>query len=202
MRVNSRTRTLVLKVVYYGPGLGGKTTNLRRIHDRLPERSKGELIQLSTETERTLFFDYCPVELGRLGDFRLRVHLFTVPGQSFYRQTRAAVLNGADGVVFVADSSARREAANQRALDDLRAQLDGLGLSDIPVVFQWNKRDVRDALPLKVLERSLNPAGAPSCEAVAVSDEGVTFTQALIMRAVLKRCRDMGLGDARESQAG
>ena len=98
MRVNSRTRTLVLKVVYYGPGMSGKTTNLRRIHDRLPEGAKGELIQLSTETERTLFFDYCPIELGRLGDFRLRVHIFTVPGQSFYRQTRGAVLNGASKV--------------------------------------------------------------------------------------------------------
>ncbi|MCB9793047.1 MAG: gliding-motility protein MglA [Alphaproteobacteria bacterium] len=202
MRVNSRTRTLVLKVVYYGPGMSGKTTNLRRIHDRLPEGAKGELIQLSTETERTLFFDYCPIELGRLGDFRLRVHIFTVPGQSFYRQTRGAVLNGADGVVFVADSSAARETANLSSLRDLEAQLEDQGLSDIPVVFQWNKRDARDALPVKVLERGLNPRGAPSCEATAIADDGVTFTQALIMRAVLKRCRDMGLVEERSSRVG
>lgn len=202
MRINLRTRALTLKVVYYGPGMSGKTTNLKRIHARRPEAEKGQLIELSTESERTLFFDYFPLELGRLAGLHLRVHLFTVPGQAFYRATREAVLKGADGVVFVADSSAARESANLRSLQDMRDQLEVLGLSDIPVVFQWNKRDAADAMPTRVMERCLNPGGAPSSEAIALCDEGVAFTQALVMRAILQRLREQGLVDAGQVAAG
>ncbi|MCB9791413.1 MAG: GTPase domain-containing protein [Alphaproteobacteria bacterium] len=187
MRINAKNRTLTLKAVYYGPGMSGKTTNLRSIHRRLPANAKGELIQLATEDERTLFFDYCPIWLGRLGDYRLRVHLFSVPGQSFYASTRAAVLKGADGIVFVADSRREREAANLQALADLERQLNAAGLEDIPVVFQWNKQDLPEALPPRMLEASLNPDGLPSCEASALRGDGVDLTQAMIMRAMLKR---------------
>ncbi|MCB9795212.1 MAG: GTPase domain-containing protein [Alphaproteobacteria bacterium] len=200
MQVSQRRRTIALKIVYTGPGLSGKTTNLQWIHDALPASAKGHMVQLSTENERTLFFDYCPLQLGRIGGYQLRVHMFTVPGQSFYKETRRAVLQGADGVVFVADSSKRRESANQQALEDLRRHLDANGLSDIPVIFQWNKRDVADALPVRVLEASLNPGGAPSSEACSLTGEGVHFTQALALRAVLKR--HQATQDAQESLAG
>ncbi|MCB9792051.1 MAG: gliding-motility protein MglA [Alphaproteobacteria bacterium] len=185
MRINEKTRTLTFKIVFHGPGLSGKTTNIRRLREGLPPERRGELVELATEQERTLFFDYFPARLGEVGGYRLRVHFFTVPGQSFYARTRAAVLQGADGVIFVADSSPGREAANHLALEDLKRQLRAQGRAQVPIVFQWNKRDLPDALPVHTLERALNPNGRPSCSAMALSGEGVQLCHALLMRELL-----------------
>ncbi|MCB9683340.1 MAG: gliding-motility protein MglA [Alphaproteobacteria bacterium] len=187
MRINSRRNEIGIKIVYYGPGLSGKTTNLAWLHQRLPQDRKGDLIQLDTETERTLFFDYFPYDLGSAGDYTIKVDFFTVPGQSFYHETRRAVLDGVDGIVFVADSSPEREHANELARLDMLRSLEGRGrsLDDVPHVYQWNKRDVRQAVATRILERVLNPEGAPSFEAVASSGEGVFETQDAIVREVL-----------------
>lgn len=202
MKIHARSRTLILKIVYFGPGMSGKTTNLVRLHEGVSAEQRGELIRLDTEAERTLFFDYFPFSLGHLGAFRIRLHFFTVPGQSFYSETRRAVLKGADGVVFVADSSPRREHANQLALKDMDAMLESLGLSHVPRVFQWNKRDLHDALPLPLMERTLNPDKHASTPASASRGEGVQFTQALITRAVIEGLRANPLlsGDAERTQ--
>jgi len=196
MRVNHAQRLLGFKIVYYGPGLSGKTTNLVKLHQSYPEHQRGDLIQLDTETERTLFFDYFPLSMGMIGGFRTRVDFFTVPGQSFYHATRRAVLEGADGVVFVADSSPDREEANLTSHADLMQNLLGSGrvLGKIPVVYQWNKRDVPRALPVKVLERTLNPAGAPSLCATAVRGTGVWETQGTILKAVIESVRAQSSG--------
>lgn len=186
MRVHAARRVIVLKVVYYGPGLGGKTTNLRQLHAELRGPARGELIQLDTEQERTLFFDYFPMDYGNLVGFGVKVDLFTVPGQSFYSDTRRIVLDGADGVVFVADSSASRETANQLSHDDMEAAFRASGRDphSVPIVYQWNKRDVGNALPVALLERQLNPRGAPSIEAVATRGQGVLQTSKLILAEV------------------
>ena len=185
------SRSLRVKIVYYGPGLSGKTTNLMKLYEAFPPTSRGKLIQLDTETERTLFFDYFPLSLGTLGNYKIKVDFFTVPGQSFYNATRRTVLEGADGVVFVADSSERREQANLVALKNMHQNLESLGISidQLPIVFQWNKRDASDALPISVLESTLNPKKAPSVPAVASRCEGVHETHSLIVRAVLERIR-------------
>lgn len=190
-RINPAKRIMTVKVVYYGPGLCGKTTNLMRLHESYEEADRGAMVKLDTETERTLFFDYFPAELGKIGGYRLKADFFTVPGQSFYNATRKAVLEGADGIVFVADSSPSREDANAVTLDNMKANLTSMGrtLADIPLVFQWNKRDVKGALSTKMLEKMLNPAQAPSVEAVALTGEGVKQTQELILEAVLKDLR-------------
>jgi len=187
MRVQASRRLITLKVVYYGPGLSGKTTNLTALHDHMREEQRGALVQLDTETERTLFFDYFPVVLGKIAGFRVKVDFFTVPGQSFYTATRKAVLEGADGVVFVADSSARREHANVVSRDDMVDALAAMGrrLEDMPLVFQWNKRDLPDALPVKTLEVLLNPTGADSVEAIASTGEGVIETQQRVLSQVV-----------------
>lgn len=188
-RIHPKTSTLTVKIVYYGPGQSGKTTNLTCLHGRYPEEQRGPLIQLDTDTERTLFFDYFPATLGTLGRYRVKADLFTVPGQSFYNVTRRAVLAGADGVVFVADSSPRREEANALSLANLLENLASYGDSSLrrPLVFQWNKRDAPGAIPLPRLERRLNPEGRPSFAAVASSGLGVVETQTAILSAVLQR---------------
>jgi hypothetical protein len=149
---------ITLKVVYYGAGLCGKTTNLLELHKVYPREARGDLVQLDTETERTLFFDYFPAELGTISGYRLKAEFYTVPGQSFYNATRRVVLNGADGLVFVVDSSAAREEANLVAWKNLLENLATYGrtLDSVPVVLQWNKRDVKDALPVRTLERLVN----------------------------------------------
>ncbi|MCB9761490.1 MAG: gliding-motility protein MglA [Alphaproteobacteria bacterium] len=185
------SKTLRLKIVYYGPGLSGKTTNLVQLYEGIPADVRGKLIQLDTETERTLFFDYFPLNLGRLGSYRIKIDFFTVPGQSFYNATRRTVLEGVDGLVFVADSAPRREHANTVALRNLKSNLETLGtdFDQIPLVFQWNKRDAPGALPVELLERVLNPDGRPSVNAVALRGEGVRETQNLIVKSVLQRIR-------------
>lgn len=186
-RINPARRLMSVKIVYYGPGLGGKTTNLMHLHQRYPTAQRGELVKLDTETERTLFFDYFPADLGTIGGYRLKADFFTVPGQSFYNATRKAVLDAADGIVFVADSSPDREDANVTTLDNLRDNLGALSrkMEDLPVVFQWNKRDAAGALSEKLLQKQLNPGGLPAVPAIASQGAGVWETQALILKAVL-----------------
>ena len=186
-KLNPTKRTLTLKIVYYGPGLSGKTTNLLSLHARYPAAARGKLARLDTETERTMFFAYFPAALGKLGRYQLSVNFFTVPGQAFYNQTRRIVTEGVDGVVFVADSHPTREEANQIALSNLHDNLatQRVTLEDLPMVLQWNKRDLADAIPVKVLERQLNPRQQPSFEAIAREGQGVWETQKQILSDVL-----------------
>lgn len=198
MRVHARERIITLKIVYYGPGLSGKTTNLKKLHEFYPSERRGDLVVLDTETERTLFFDYFPASLGRIAGFAVRVDFFTVPGQSFYGATRRAVLRGADGIVFVADSDPRREQANLQSREDMLAALavDGRTVEDVALVFQWNKRDLPKALSTSLLERTLDPEGAPAVEAVASEGIGVKETQELVLRRTLTNLRQNGIQGA------
>lgn len=191
MRISSANRELTLKVVYYGAGLCGKTTNLEQLYQRCPRPQRGTMVQLDTESERTLFFDYFPLIAGQLSGYRIKVDFFTVPGQSFYQATRRAVLDGADGVVFVADSGEDREGANLIAKSDLISTLAQMGrsLDGLPHVYQWNKRDLRRTIPLSVLESGLNPEGAPSLTAIAARGEGVWETQSSLMKLVFESLR-------------
>ncbi len=192
MRVNQIRRELCLKIVYYGPGLSGKTTNLIRLHQTYPQHQRGDLVQLDTETERTLFFDYFPLSMGNIGGYRVKVDFFTVPGQSFYNATRRAVLEGVDGIVFVADSTPEREEANLISREDMLRNLDltRRKLADVPHVYQWNKRDARGALKETMLQRQLNPEGAPAVAATAIDGVGVWETQGLILRQVFENLRE------------
>src|SRR5205809_4520313 len=158
------------KIVYYGPGLCGKTTNLQAIHEGTSPGSRGEMVSLETETDRTLFFDLLPLEVGIIGGMKVRLQLYTVPGQVFYNATRKLVLKGVDGVVFVADSQKVALDATLESLSNLRTNLAELGLStdQVPIVFQYNKRDLRNILPVDALERELNPHGATHFEAAAL----------------------------------
>lgn len=191
MRIQADKRLMSLKVVYYGPGLSGKTTNLEFLHKSFVASQRGALVQLDTETERTLFFDYFPAVLGRIAGFKVRVDFFTVPGQSFYRATRRAVLEGVDGIVFVADSSERREEANVQSREDMVVALGKMGrsLDQVPHVYQWNKRDLPDALPVSVLQGLLNPEGADAVEAIAATGEGVQETQTRILNHIVHAIR-------------
>jgi signal recognition particle receptor subunit beta len=175
--INHRAREIHFKIVYVGPGLGGKTTNLQMLHDRLPPERRGRLVSISTDHERTLFFDFLAVDLGQVNGFHTRFHLYTVPGQAYYRLSRRAVLQGLDGLVFVADSHPAREQANR----------DSSQIARLPWVFQWNKRDVVSALPVGRLRAALNPAGAPEFESVAREGRGVSETLRAACKAVLAR---------------
>jgi signal recognition particle receptor subunit beta len=204
--VNHRSRQVHFKIVYYGPGLGGKTTNLKCLHERLPADRRGRLVSISTDHERTLFFDFLPIDLGTVAGFETRFHLYTVPGQSYYRLSRRAVLQGLDAVVFVADSHPAREQANRESLEDLGSHLVTLGLSGdqlrrLPRVFQWNKRDLPDALALERLRAQLNPGGAPEFEAVASQGRGVSETLRAICKAVLARFSEPVLAEAAPPRA-
>jgi len=196
--INHRTHEIHFKIVYYGPGLCGKTTNLRALHDRLPPERRGKMISIATDHERTLFFDFLPIDLGHVNGFLTRFHLYTVPGQVYYRLSRRAVLQGVDGLVFVADSHPAREAANRESLTDLNDHLRTLGvtgqqLARIPWVFQWNKRDSAVATPVERLRKALNPQGWPEYEAVASEGKGVSETLRAACKAVLAR---LGSGHA------
>lgn len=196
--INHRTHEIHFKIVYYGPGLCGKTTNLRSLHDRLPPERRGKMISIATDQERTLFFDFLPIDLGHVNGFLTRFHLYTVPGQVYYRLSRRAVLQGVDGLVFVADSHPAREAANRESLADLNDHLRTLGVvgpaaARIPWVYQWNKRDSPVAIPIERLRKSLNPHGWPEFEAVASDGRGVSETLRAACKAVLAR---LGTGQA------
>lgn len=190
--INHRSREIHFKIVYVGPGLGGKTTNLECLHRRLPENRRGRLISIATDHERTLFFDFMPVDLGQVNGFLTRFHLYTVPGQVYYRLSRRAVLQGADALVFVADSHPAREQANVESLADLDDNLRGLGhtgaeIERIPRVIQYNKRDLRAAVPVSRLSAALNAGGAPEVQAVATQAAGVNETLKIACKAVLAR---------------
>jgi signal recognition particle receptor subunit beta len=182
---------MTAKIVYYGPGLCGKTTNLQAIHNRTAPQSRGEMVSLETETDRTLFFDLLPLEVGVIGGMKVRLQLYTVPGQVFYNATRKLVLKGVDGVVFVADSQKIALDANMESLANLKTNLSELGLTteQVPIVFQYNKRDIRNILPVDTLEKELNPEGARHFEAAALHGVGVFETLKAISRVAIGSVR-------------
>lgn len=177
--------------MYYGPGLGGKTTNLQYVYQITSAENKGKLISLATETERTLFFDFLPIDLGQIQGFRTRFHLYTVPGQVFYDSSRKLILKGADGVVFVADSQEERLDANLESVSNLAENLmeHGFDIGNIPYVLQLNKRDLPSAMPVEDLKNQLLVKGEPVIEAVANKGEGVLSTLKSVARQVLIELR-------------
>jgi len=191
--INYASREINCKIVYYGPGLCGKTTNLQYIYQKTNPDLKGKMISLATETERTLFFDFLPLALGQIRGFKTRFHLYTVPGQVFYDASRKLILKGVDGVVFVADSQIERMEANLESLDNLRVNLSeqGYDLDKLPYVVQYNKRDLPNAAPLEDMQRQLNPGGVPDFEASANLGKGVFETLKMCAKGVLSDLRRM-----------
>jgi len=187
--INYSSREINCKIVYYGPGLGGKTTNLQYVYEKLAPETKGKLVTLATEMDRTLFFDFLPLELGEVKGFKTRFHLYTVPGQVYYNASRKLILRGVDGLVFVADSSEARFDANIEALYNLHDNLKeyDLDLKEIPFVMQWNKRDMPDALPVEELVEELNPEGYEHFEGIAVKGVGVFDTLKCVAKQVLRQ---------------
>ena len=185
--INYSSREINCKIVYYGPGLCGKTTTLQYIYAKTNPEAKGKMISLETETERTLFFDFLPLALGEIRGFKTRFHLYTVPGQVFYDASRKLILKGVDGVVFVADSQAERFDANLESLSNLRANLKdhGYDLDELPYVVQMNKRDLPNAVELNFLKQHLNPTQAPCYEAIATTGQGVFPTLKAVAKQVL-----------------
>ena len=189
--INYSSREINCKLVYYGPGLCGKTTNLQYIYNKTREDAKGKMISLATETERTLFFDFLPLSLGEIRGFRTRFHLYTVPGQVFYDASRKLILKGVDGVCFVADSQMERMEANIESLENLRENLteQGYELDKLPYVIQYNKRDLPSAVPVEELSEMLNPTRVPEYEAVATGGAGVFDTLKALAKQVLQELR-------------
>ncbi len=185
--INYSSREISCKIVYYGPGLCGKTTNLVYIYKKINPDSKGKMISLATETERTLFFDFLPLALGSIKGFKVRFHLYTVPGQIFYDASRKLILRGVDGVIFVGDSQVERMEANLESMDNLGKNLkeQGLNLDDIPFVIQYNKQDLPNVVPVDELNRALNPRKVPHFEAVAATGKGVFDTLKEIAKIVI-----------------
>ncbi|NNE67985.1 MAG: GTPase domain-containing protein [Pyrinomonadaceae bacterium] len=189
--INYASREINCKIVYYGPGLCGKTTNLQYIYDSTAPQAKGKLISLATETDRTLFFDFMPLELGTVRGFKTRFHLYTVPGQVYYDASRKLILKGVDGVVFVADSQEERMDANIESLYNLQENLEaqGFDLMKIPYVLQLNKRDLPNVIPIDELSAELKQKGEPVYEAVATNGEGVFDTLKAVAKQVLTELR-------------
>ena len=192
--INYMAREINCKIVYYGPGLCGKTTNLQYIYERTNPEAKGKMISLATETERTLFFDFLPLALGEIRGFKTRFHLYTVPGQVFYDASRKLILKGVDGVIFVADSQIERIEANQESVDNLRINLaeQGYSLEKIPYVVQYNKRDLPNAVELDELRPLINPMRVPDFEAVARTGVGVFDTLKAVSKLVLTELKRGG----------
>jgi len=185
--VNYHTKEINCKIVYYGPGLGGKTTNIQYIYQKTSTQNKGQMVTLNTENERTLFFDFLPLDLGEIRGFKTRFHLYTVPGQVFYEASRKLILRGVDGLVFVADSQVERMEANLESFRGLEKNLieQGYDLNRVPMVFQWNKRDLPNVVPVEDLQYQLNKKKLPSFEAVATNGQGVFETLKMISKSVL-----------------
>jgi signal recognition particle receptor subunit beta len=185
--INYASREINCKIVYYGPGLCGKTTNLQFVYQKTAPDSRGKMISLATETERTLFFDFLPLALGEIRGFKTRFHLYTVPGQVFYDASRKLILKGVDGVVFVADSQEEREDANIESLDNLRFNLkeQGYDLDTLPYVIQYNKRDLPNVMPVEQMRRDLNITNVPDFEACATTGEGVFETLKAVAKLIL-----------------
>lgn len=192
--INYMAREINCKIVYYGPGLCGKTTNLQYIYDRTNPDAKGKMISLATETERTLFFDFLPLSLGEIRGFKTRFHLYTVPGQVFYDASRKLILKGVDGVVFCADSQIMRMEANMESMDNLRTNLveQGYTLERIPYVVQYNKRDLPSIADVDELREMLNADGVPDFEAVARTGVGVFETLKAVAKLVLTELKRGG----------
>ena len=192
--INYSSREINCKIVYYGPGLCGKTTNLQYIYERTNPEAKGKMISLATETERTLFFDFLPLSLGEIRGFKTRFHLYTVPGQVFYDASRKLILKGVDGVIFVADSQIERLEANQESIENLRTNLaeQGYSLEKIPYVIQYNKRDLPNTVPTEELRSLLNPMNVPDYEANARAGAGVFDTLKAVSKLVLTELKRGG----------
>src|SRR6187200_2133156 len=192
--INYMAREIICKIVYYGPGLCGKTTNLQYIYERTNPEAKGKMISLATETERTLFFDFLPLSLGEIRGFKTRFHLYTVPGQVFYDASRKLILKGVDGVIFVADSQIERTEANLESVENLRTNLaeQGYSLDKLPYVIQYNKRDLPSAAPLDQLRELLNTGSIPDFEANARVGVGVFDTLKAVSKAVLNELKRGG----------
>ena len=187
--INFATREISCKVVYYGPGLSGKTTNLQVIHQKMPQDKRTDMVSLETEGDRTLFFDFLPLNLGDIKGFKTKFQLYTVPGQVYYNSTRKIVLRGVDGIVFVADSQRSREAENLESLQNLRQNLEdyGVNLDEIPLVLQYNKRDMENVFTLDEMNAPLNPKGFPFFPATAHNGKGVVTTLKAIAMLVIQR---------------
>lgn len=189
--INYAAREINCKVVYYGPGLGGKTTNLQYIYNQTAPSQKGNLTSVTGDTERTLFFDFLPLSIGEIRGFRTRFHLYTVPGQHFYETSHKLVLKGVDGVVFVADSTVERMEDNIESMKQLDEQLreQGYDLNQLPFVLQYNKRDQPNPVPVRTLREQLNRYDAPEIEAVAMSGVGVFDTLKTVSKSILRSLR-------------
>ena len=189
--VNYSSREINTKIVYYGPGLCGKTTNLQHIFNKTNPQARGKMISLATETERTLFFDFLPLSLGEIRGFKTRFHLYTVPGQVFYDASRKLILKGVDGLVFVADSQVERMEANLESFENMKINLkeQGYELERIPYVIQYNKRDLPNAAPMEEMRKLLNLKNVPDFEAVARSGDGVFDTLKNICKLVIVELR-------------
>jgi signal recognition particle receptor subunit beta len=192
--INYMAREINCKIVYYGPGLCGKTTNLQYIYERTNPEAKGKMISLATETERTLFFDFLPLSLGEIRGFKTRFHLYTVPGQVFYDASRKLILKGVDGVIFVADSQIERLEANQESVENLRTNLaeQGYSLEKIPYVIQYNKRDLPNVVSVEELRPLVNPMNVPDYEANARVGVGVFDTLKAVSKLVLNELKRGG----------
>jgi signal recognition particle receptor subunit beta len=192
--INYSSREINCKIVYYGPGLCGKTTNLQYVYAKTNPEAKGKMISLATETERTLFFDFLPLSLGEIRGFKTRFHLYTVPGQVFYDASRKLILKGVDGVVFVADSQIERMEANLESAENLKVNLaeQGYDLNKVPYVVQYNKRDLPNVATVEELKRLLNPRGVPEFQAVAPTGVGVFDTLKAVAKLVLTELKKGG----------
>lgn len=188
--INFAAREINFKIVYYGPGLGGKTTNLKWVFSHVPAGNKGEMVSLATEDERTLFFDFLPIDLGEVKGLKTRFHLYTVPGQVSYDASRRLILRGADGIVFVADSAMNRLRANAESFKNMRENLStyGIDINEIPLVIQYNKRDLPGALAVPMIQKVIDPQNRyPHFEAIASQGKGVFETLKAASRSVLAR---------------
>jgi mutual gliding-motility protein MglA len=186
--INYASREINCKIVYYGTGLGGKTTNLEYIYSRVNPDTKGKMISLATESERTLFFDFLPIDLGEVRGFKTRFHLYTVPGQVYYNASRRLILKGVDGIVFVADSQASRAEANIESMHNLYENLEtyGYDLESIPFAIQYNKRDMPNILAVEELRAQINPMGVPDFEGTAIEGKGVFETLSCVSKLVVE----------------
>ena len=201
VQINFAHKEIQCKIVYYGPGMSGKTTNLELVHEKTPGESRGELTSIATTGERTLYFDYMPLDLGAIAGIRTKFQLYTVPGQIYYKSTRRLVLQGVDGIVFVADSSASKLAENQESMRDLEENIREMGrtVADLPIVIQYNKRDLPDAMTIEELQTQVNVHGFPHFEASAKSGQGVFPTLKALAALVLEAVNRGGIGATRSA---
>jgi len=188
VQINFALREVNCKIVYYGPGLSGKTTNLEMIHTKVPDTHRGDLTSIATEGDRTLFFDFMPLDLGKVAGMNTRFQLYTVPGQVYYNATRKLVIQGADGIIFVADSQEGKLEENKESLKDLLDNLEeyNVDFNELPFVMQYNKRDLPNAIDLETLQKELNPTDKPYYESVAITGEGVFPTLKKLANMVLE----------------